>query len=82
LENREYAAFSELFLDSPRKIVAIVTFIALLEMARLRRITIRQSELFEDIRVYRGENFGLKRVVEITEATAELKETTKQTVRS
>jgi chromatin segregation and condensation protein Rec8/ScpA/Scc1 (kleisin family) len=41
----------------PRKIVAIVTFIALLEMTRLRRIKIMQSSLFEELRVYRGENF-------------------------
>ena len=80
LKGREYATFSELFLDAPRKIVAIVTFMALLEMARLRRIMISQSSLFEDIRVYRGENFGLNRVVEIEETLIEVKPKTKVTV--
>ena len=80
LKSREYATFSELFLDAPRKIVAIVTFMALLEMARLRRIMISQSSLFEDIRVYRGENFGLNRVVETEETLIEVKPKTKVTV--
>jgi segregation and condensation protein A len=82
LENREYATFSELFMDSPRKIVAIVTFMALLEMARLRRIVIRQSSLFGDIRVYRAENFGMKRVVETAEAAGEYSRAGKQAVRT
>ena len=80
LKGREYATFSELFLDAPSKIVAIVTFMALLEMARLRRIMISQSSLFEDIRVYRGENFGLNRVVDIEETLIEVKPKTKVTV--
>ena len=80
LQDREFATFGELFLDSPRKIVAIVTFMALLEMARLRRIMISQSNLFEDIRVYRGENFGLNRVVEISETTVAAEPKTKVTV--
>ncbi len=82
LRGREYATFSELFMDSPRKIVAIVTFMALLEMARLRRIMISQSCLFEDIRVYRGENFGLNRVVEINETTVEVEPETVETVKA
>ncbi len=57
LNNKEFATFRDLFADMPRKIVAIVTFIALLEMTRLRRIKIMQSSLFEELRVYRGENF-------------------------
>jgi len=82
LSDKEYAAFSELFLDAPRRIVAIVTFMAILEMARLRRITIRQSNLFEDIRIYRGENFGITRVVELDESSDGIKHTAKETVRS
>jgi len=82
LKDREFAAFSELFMDAPRKIVAIVTFVALLEMARLRRITIRQTSLFEDIRVYRGENFGLNRVVEIDASASRVEQPKKETVRS
>ncbi len=82
LKKREFANFSELFGDAPRKIVAIVTFMALLEMARLRRIIIRQSGLFEDIRVYRGENFGTSRVVDIEKAPRAVKQSKKETVRS
>jgi len=77
LKHREYAAFSELFADAPRRIVAIVTFMALLELARLRRITIMQSGLFEDIRVYRGENFATK----VTTIVEEVEPISKETVR-
>lgn len=57
LQKRESASFPELFQDVPRKIVAIVTFIALLELVRTRRIRIMQAEPFARLRVYRGERF-------------------------
>lgn len=82
LKVHEYATFSELFRDAPRRIVAIVTFMAILEMARLRRIQIRQSNLFEDIRIYRSENFGTTRVVDINENSDQVKHSTQETVRS
>lgn len=80
LQGREFATFSELFMDSPSKIVAIVTFMALLEMARLRRIMIRQANLFGDIRVYRGENFGMKRIVDVSETGAVITAAANETV--
>ena len=58
MNNREFATFVELFSDVPRKIVAVVTFIAILELCRSRRIVIQQSYPFEELRVYRGEDFG------------------------
>lgn len=82
LSRQEFATFSELFSDMPRKIVAIVTFIALLEMARLRRISIMQSSLFEDIRVYRGENFGDERIADVEAAAREYETTSQETVSS
>ncbi|HOZ08520.1 MAG TPA: segregation/condensation protein A, partial [candidate division Zixibacteria bacterium] len=57
LRGREAVAFRELFADLPRRIVAVVTFIALLELVRTRRIAIDQSEPFRELRVYRGEQF-------------------------
>ncbi|MBD3257793.1 segregation/condensation protein A, partial [candidate division GN15 bacterium] len=38
LQAREFATFRELFADLPRRTVAIVTFVALLELARQRRV--------------------------------------------
>jgi segregation and condensation protein A len=52
LADRDYATFRDLFTDRPHKIVAVVTFIALLELARLRRIRIYQSVPFSEVRVY------------------------------
>ncbi len=57
MSNKEFATFVELFSDVPRKIVAVVTFIAILELCRSRRIVIQQSYPFEELRVYRGEDF-------------------------
>ena len=57
LRNVEFATFPDLFADIPRKIIAIVTFIAILELCRSRRIAIHQSAPFAELRVYRGENF-------------------------
>ena len=57
LAENESATFQELFADIPRKIIAITTFLAILELIRLRRITIRQSLPFSELRVYRGKYF-------------------------
>jgi segregation and condensation protein A len=57
LAERQQATFSELFADVPRKIVAVVTFIAILELVRTRRIRIMQAFPFTELRVYRGELF-------------------------
>lgn len=57
LQGREYATFHELFADTPRRIVAVVTFIALLELVRTRRIAVDQSEAFRELRIYRGDQF-------------------------
>ncbi len=57
LADKESTTFQELFADIPRKIIAITTFLAILELIRLRRITVRQSLPFSELRVYRGEQF-------------------------
>ncbi len=61
LSEREYATFQELFADIPRRIIAVVTFIALLELTRSRRIAIHQSVPFREVRIYRGEHFDAPR---------------------
>lgn len=57
LRERESLTFRELFADIPRRIVAVVTFIAVLELTRTRRITIDQVEPFRELRIYRGDQF-------------------------
>jgi len=58
LQEKEGATFAELFADIPRRIIAVVTFVALLELSRARRVCIYQSQPFAELRVYRGEMFG------------------------
>jgi segregation and condensation protein A len=57
LTERDSITFMELFADIPKKIIAIVTFLAILELVKLNRITIRQSMPFSELRVYRGNEF-------------------------
>ena len=58
LADKESATFRELFADIPEKLIAITTFLAILELVKLRRITVRQSLPFSELRVYRGEQFA------------------------
>jgi len=44
--------FQRLFLDDPRKIVMVITFIALLELAKNGILRIEQADRFSTIRVY------------------------------
>ncbi|UCC43482.1 MAG: segregation/condensation protein A [Candidatus Zixiibacteriota bacterium] len=54
---RDGITFAQLIADTPRRLVAVVTFIAILELARTRRLRIQQTGLFSEVRVYRGEKF-------------------------
>ena len=58
LRDRESASFTELFSDMPRKIVAVVTLVALLELARVHRVRLFQAVPFSEVRVYPGEKFS------------------------
>ncbi len=51
LQQKTMMLFSELVRDFKERIFVIVTFVALLEMIKARRILVSQSELFEDIRI-------------------------------
>lgn len=55
LKEQEWATFTELFDAVSKRIVAVVTFIAILELARTKRIRIMQSQPFSEIRLYRGD---------------------------
>lgn len=73
LQDKEWATFVELFEQTERRIVAVVTFIAILELARTRRITVMQSHPFNEIRIYRGEFYHTpppQEDVDIVEVTA------------
>ena len=57
LSDEEMATYRQLCSDDPKRMIAIVTFIAVLELARLRRISVQQSWPFAEMRVYRGQRF-------------------------
>ncbi len=54
-ERREEVRFEELFAGARRRIILVATFMAILELARLTKLAIRQEALFGEIWV-RGKN--------------------------
>ncbi len=55
LARKDGVVFTELFSDSPVKLVMVVTFMAILELIRLQKIYIRQTKHFSEIWVFRNE---------------------------
>jgi len=53
-ERREEVRFEELFAGARRRIVLVATFMAILELARLTKLAIRQEALFGEIWVRRA----------------------------
>ncbi len=60
LSEKENVAFTDLFTPGARRLEMVVTFMALLELIRLKQITARQADVFGEIRVYRAEGFPIK----------------------
>ena len=58
LRERESATLAELFADRPTKIVAVTTFVAILELVRARRIRLHQAVPFSEVRVYPGDDIN------------------------
>jgi segregation and condensation protein A len=59
LEREESITFTSLFDDDTTRLAMIVTFLALLELIRLKRVRIIQAELFGTIRVWKNTNLQL-----------------------
>ena len=79
LDGREFATFIELFADVRAKLIAILTFMAILEMVKLHRICVRQSRLFSEIRIYRADpraDVQADEIVETTQSEIEIENST------
>ncbi len=76
LRKRDHASFRDLFEDTPKKIIAVVTFIAILELVRAHRIAVHQARPFSELRVYRGEMFDAPyrdaQLIDVTSFTTEM----------
>jgi segregation and condensation protein A len=55
LAQKDGVIFTELFLDSPIKLVMVVTFMAILELIRIQKIYIRQNRHFSEIWVFKND---------------------------
>ncbi|MDR1194855.1 MAG: segregation/condensation protein A [Endomicrobium sp.] len=56
LEGRQYVSFTEILKFQKTKMDLIVCFMAVLELVKNKQIAAKQSELFQDIRIYRVYN--------------------------
>lgn len=54
LENKRFINFEAIFSEQTTKRLLIVTFLALLELIRLKMVFARQARLFGDIRIYKA----------------------------
>lgn len=64
----ESVLFSDLFRDNPSRAVIIASFLAILELAKMRRIKILQHRLFGEIRIFQS---GVYDILPEPERTAE-----------
>ena len=51
MQSQQMILFSELMNDIKEKIIIVITFLALLEMIKAQRVIVRQSNVFDDIRI-------------------------------
>ena len=51
LKDKKVLLFQDLVKEIKEKIILIVTFIAILELCKGGKISVRQSQLFDDIRI-------------------------------
>lgn len=56
LEGRQYISFTEILKLQKTRMALIVSFMAVLELVKNRQIAAKQSELFDEIRIYRVYN--------------------------
>ncbi len=56
LQIRDYLSFADIFPGSATKQLFIVTFLAVLELVKLKQITARQNRPFGEIRIYKVDN--------------------------
>jgi segregation and condensation protein A len=54
LDAQESITFASLFEDDTTRLAMVVTFLALLELIRLKRLRILQTELFGTIRIWKS----------------------------
>jgi len=69
LSDSDGLEFHQLFEDDPRRLVIVVTFMALLELARLNQITIKQSSIFGKIWIYPN-NLQVEEVIKLYAASS------------
>jgi len=58
LQTTASVSFANVLEQFSSRLVIVVTFLAILEMLRNRQVRVKQSELFDDLLLSRGANFG------------------------
>jgi segregation and condensation protein A len=67
MRSQESVLFQDLFRENPSRAVIIASFLAILELTKMRRIKILQHRLFGEIRIFRAEygNIPVEQGVEL-----------------
>lgn len=73
LSSRPYATFREILERETSRRGLIITFLAILELIRIKQIVARQSDVFSEIRVYRREALPEHLAVEASDAEPEVR---------
>ncbi|MFA7073606.1 MAG: segregation/condensation protein A [Endomicrobiaceae bacterium] len=60
LEGRQYISFNEIMKLQPTRQSLIVSFMAILELVKNKQVVAKQSEIFDEIRIYRVYNDEIK----------------------
>jgi segregation and condensation protein A len=58
LRQRVRVGFMELAREFTQRVEAVIAFLALLELLRSRKVTVRQDNLFEEVWIYRGPQYA------------------------
>jgi segregation and condensation protein A len=71
LETTESISFFDVFKRAKNRVTIVSTFLAMLELARMKSISIRQAQLFGEIRIYKKDIGGGETVAEAPSAEAD-----------
>ncbi|MFH1784263.1 MAG: segregation/condensation protein A [bacterium] len=74
IKGREWIDFHEVFVVNKSRMNLVATFLALLELIRLKEIKIRQISLFSRIRIYKAEKIAVEALPHQAEPEKEVEE--------
>ncbi|NIT62003.1 MAG: segregation/condensation protein A, partial [Aliifodinibius sp.] len=66
-DDKTYLFFSDLIKNMTQKIYIVVTFLAILDLMKVKLISVKQNDMFEDIRLVRNQELSLSKYLSLRE---------------